>query len=114
MGRVFRAFRPRPGVLAARAGEPVEIGLGPHPVFQSSRIVAPAALRLPGRPTGPRRPDATVLLRRALVWRALLRAGALASRAELARWQGISRARVSQLLGQFRHRPPISYRFSIS
>ena len=93
--RVFRVFRPRRGVLAARAGDTVEIGLGPEPAFLASDLVAPAACRLPRRPAP--RPDRAVLLRRAFVWRALLAAGALTSRASLARWQGTSRARVTQV-----------------
>lgn len=36
--------------------------------------------------------------RRALVWRALLGAGAISNRAALARWQGVSRARVTQVM----------------
>jgi hypothetical protein len=94
--RVFRVFRPRRGVLAARHGDTVEIGLGPEPVFLATDLVAPAVYQLPRRPVP--RPDRAALARRALVWRALLGAGALASRASLARWQGVSRARVTQVM----------------
>jgi len=97
--RMVRVFRPRRGVLAARTGDTVEIGLGPAPVFQPTELVAPAAYRLPRRPAP--RPDRIALARRALVWRALLGAGALANRASLARWQGVSRARVAQVLRSF-------------
>jgi hypothetical protein len=96
--RVFRVFRPRRGVLAARAGDAVEIGLGPEPLFQPTNLVAPAAYRLPRRPAP--RPDRAVLTRRALVWRALLAAGALRDRAAIARWHGVSRARVTQVFSQ--------------
>jgi hypothetical protein len=55
--RVLRVFRPRRGVLAARHGNTVEIGLGPEPIFLATDLVAPAAYRLPRRPdpalTGP-------------------------------------------------------------
>jgi hypothetical protein len=48
-------------------------------------------------PTGPRRERAR-RGREALVWRALLAAGALPNRAAIARWRGVSRARVTQVL----------------
>ena len=98
--RVLRVFRPRRGVLAAYRGDTVEIGLGPEPIFLATDLFAPAADRLPRRPAP--RPDRAVLLRRAFVWRALLAAGALASRASLARWQGLSRARVTQVFDLLR------------
>jgi hypothetical protein len=47
----------------------------------SSRVVAPAVLRLPARPRGRQSPDPAALLRRALVWRPLLVAGARSNRA---------------------------------
>ena len=90
----MRVFRPRRGVLAARHGDTVEIGLGPEPLFLATDLVAPAAYRLPRRPVP--RPDRAAMARRALVWRALLFAGAISNRAALARWQGVSRARVTQ------------------
>jgi hypothetical protein len=46
------------------------------------------------------RPDRAALVRRALVWRALLLAGAPRNRAALARWQGARRARVTQLMAR--------------
>ncbi len=91
--RVSRVFRPRRGLLAARAGGTVEIGLGPAPVFLATDLVASAASWLPRRRTPG--PDRAALARRALVWRALLGARVPASRADLARWQGDSRARVT-------------------
>lgn len=95
--RVFRVFRPRRDVLAARTGDTVDIGLGPEPTFMSTNLVAPAAYQLSRRPAP--RPDRAALARRALVWRALLLAGALRNRASLAHWQRVSRARVTQVLG---------------
>jgi hypothetical protein len=94
--RVYRVFRPRRGVLAAHYGDTVEIGLGPQPVFLATDLIAPAAYRLPRRPAP--RPDRAAMARRALVWRALLGAGAVRDRASLARWQGLSRARVTQVM----------------
>jgi hypothetical protein len=63
--RVFRVLRPRRGVLAARHGETVEIGLGPEPTFLPTHLVAPAAYRWSRRPAA--RPDRAALARRALV-----------------------------------------------
>jgi hypothetical protein len=83
------------GRLAARGNDPVEIGIGPEPVFQPTELVAPAAYHLHRWPAP--RPDRAALLRRALVWRALLAAGAVPGRASLARWQGFSRAKVTQV-----------------
>ena len=97
--RVYRVFRPRRGVLAARAGETVEIGLGPEPDFRPTSMEPPALLPLPTwRPRGSQHPHGATILNRALVWRALLAAGALRNRAALARWQGVSRARVTQVM----------------
>ena len=46
----------------------------------------------------PRRDRRSPLLHRALVWRALLEVGALRNKAALARWQGVSRAHVTQVM----------------
>ena len=64
------------------------LGVVASPSVGEILLLAPAA-----RPGHRRRSG-----REALVWRALLAAGALDSRAALARWRGVSRARVTQVL----------------
>ncbi|MBE0569503.1 MAG: hypothetical protein IH576_02560 [Deltaproteobacteria bacterium] len=47
------------------------------------------------------------LLRKAIEWQALLESGKTASQAEIARQEGITRARVTQVLGMLRLAPEI-------
>jgi len=44
----------------------------------------------------------TELLRKAIEWRALLESGQIASQAEIARREGVTRARVTQVMGMLR------------
>lgn len=66
------------------------LGLLAPPTRSEIALVPWSALRRPPREPAPGR--------EALVWRALLAAGAVANRAALARWRGVSRARVTQVL----------------
>ena len=49
------------------------------------------------------------LLRQAIAWRALLKAGEVATQAALARREGLTRARVTQILGLLRLAPAIQH-----
>ena len=61
------------------------------------RLIGPAPARVP------RGPEAR--LARALEWQRQLDAGEVASRAEIARREGISRARVTQIMAMLRRLP---------
>ncbi|MCL5884366.1 MAG: hypothetical protein M1377_03300 [Deltaproteobacteria bacterium] len=79
------------------------------------------------QPTGPKTPRVTELLRKAIEWRRQLDAGEVRNQAEIARREGITRARVTQIMGMLRlapeireyilslpapiHRPPVTERW---
>jgi hypothetical protein len=50
------------------------------------------------------------LLRKAIEWKALLKSGNVASQADIARQEGLSRARVTQVMGMLRLAPEIQER----
>jgi hypothetical protein len=98
----------------------VEISLGPNPTFQNSRVAAlvrkvplervvnavppsrrrEAGRRRPGERAGPLRIVET--LRKAIEWRRQLDVGEVANQAAIARREGITRARVTQILSLLR------------
>jgi len=99
----------------------LEIALGPKGAFDGGNVGTPDA---PGasrtgsdrRAAGPATaqaaegsPDAAVveLLRKAMEWQALLESGEAANQADIARREGISRARVSRVMGMLRLAPEI-------
>ena len=98
-----------------------EIALGPKGAFKNCNVgsvrrqVAPDqvvnALPEPrGRPKPPRQPRTprvVELLSKALVWQALLESGEVKNQAEIARREGITRARVTQVMGMLRLAPEI-------
>jgi len=55
----------------------------------------------------PKTPRVVELLRKAIEWQALLKSGQIARQAEIARREGITRARVTQVLGLLRLPPEI-------
>jgi DNA-binding transcriptional MocR family regulator len=55
----------------------------------------------------PKTPRVVVLLRKAIEWKALLESGKVASQAEIARRVGVTRARVTQIMGMLRLAPEI-------
>jgi len=61
----------------------------------------PAGAR-PGQPPVPRTPRVVEHLRKALEWQALLESGEIPNQAAIARQVGITRARVTQVLGLLR------------
>jgi len=99
----------------------VEIALGPKGAFENGsvgtltrrvtadRIVnAAATARRQAKPPGePRTPRVIELLRKAKEWRRQLDAGEAETQAEIARREGITRARVTQVMGLLRLAPEI-------
>jgi hypothetical protein len=110
------------GALVATCREQtVEIALGPKGAFENGNIGAlrrraPAGQVVsavpPGRgdpkpPREPKTPRVVELLRKANEWKALLESGEVASQAEIALREGITRARVTQIMGMLRLAPEI-------
>ena len=99
----------------------VEIGLGPKRAFESSNIgtltrrvpadrVISAVVPHRGKPKprkDARTPRVVELLRKAIEWQALLESDETASQAKIARREGITRARVTQVMGMLRLAPEI-------
>jgi len=109
------------GPVAAYREQTVEIALGPKWAFENGNI---GALRRraplgqvvsavpPGRgdpkpPREPKTPRIVELLRKANEWKALLESGKIASQAEISLREGITRARVTQIMGMLRLAPEI-------
>ena len=99
----------------------VEIALGPKGAFENAnigaltrrvpadRVVSAVAPRR-GKPKptkDPRTPRVVELLRKAIKWQTLLESGEAASQAEIARREGITRARVTQVMGMLSLAPEI-------
>jgi hypothetical protein len=110
------------GVPVAKFHEQtVEIALGPKGAFENANVraltrrvaierVVTAARARRGTPRPPREartPRVVELLRKAIEWRTLLESGEVPSQAEIARREGITRARVTQVLGLLRLTPEI-------
>ena len=107
--------------MAASHEQTVEISLGPKGAFENGNIGAlwrraPSdqvlSAVLPGRgnpkpPRVPKTPRVVELLRKAIEWKVLLKSGKVASQADIARQEGVSRARVTQVLGLLRLAPEI-------
>lgn len=106
---------------AAHSEQTIEIALGPKGAFENGNI---SALRRrtppdqvisavpPGRgdpkpPREPKTPRVVELLRKAIEWQTLLESGDIANQADIARREGITRARVTQVMGMLRLAPDI-------
>ena len=101
----------------------VEIALGPKGTFEHGNVgtltrrvaadqvvsAVPPCRGTPTRPQGPKTPRVAELLRQAIAWRALLKSGEVSTQAALARREGITRARVTQILGLLRLAPAIQH-----
>jgi hypothetical protein len=108
-------------LIAAYHEQTVEIGLGPKGAFQTGivsalkRRVAPdqtvnalsAKARNRKPPKAPQTPKVVELLKTAQEWQRQLNAGEVESRAAIARREGITRPRVSQVMGLLRLAPEI-------
>ena len=109
------------GPVAAYREQTVEIALGPKGAFENANVgiltrrvaadrVVSAVPRPRGRPKPPREPKTprvVELLRNALEWEALLESGGVPNQAAIAHRQGITRARVTQVMGMLRLAPEI-------
>jgi hypothetical protein len=107
--------------VAAYREQTVEIALGPKGAFENGNIGtlrrrAPPdqmlSIVLPGRgepkpPREPKTPRVVELLRKAIKWKDLLESGEVASQAEIALRERITRARVTQIMGMLRLAPEI-------
>ena len=99
----------------------VEIALGPKGAFDNGNIGAlmrrvsgdrtvSAVLQVRGNPKPPREPQTprvAELLHKAIEWRRQLDTGEVRNQADIARREGVTRARVTQVLGLLRLAPEI-------
>jgi hypothetical protein len=105
-------------LLAAYREQEVEVAFGPLGVLEgcdvgtlSRRIDADQVVRVVSsargilRPTGPKTSRVTELLRTAIEWRRQIDAGEVQNKAEIARREGITRARVTQVMSLLRLAP---------
>jgi hypothetical protein len=107
--------------VAAYREQTVEIALGPKGAFENGnigtltrrlpadRVVHAVPPRVLNRkpPKAPRTPRVVELLRKAIEWQALLESGEASNQAAIARLEGITRARVTQVMGLLRLAPEI-------
>src|SRR3989338_6437794 len=122
------------GAVAALREQTVEIALGPKGAFENGNIgtltrrvsanqVMSAILPPRGKPLStpstrqvdkpprvPRMPRAVEFLCKALEWQALLASGQAKNQADIARQEGISRVRVTQVMWMLRLAPEIQER----
>ena len=99
----------------------VEIALGPNGAFENGNIgtltrrvpanqvvsAVPPPRGKPKPPKVPRTPRVVEFLRKALEWQALLESGEAKNQADIARREGISRVRVTQVMVMLRLSPEI-------
>jgi len=67
----------------------------------------PLGLGDPKMPREPKTPRGVELLRKVIEWQGLLESGKIASQADIARQEGITRGRVTQIMGMLRLAPEI-------
>jgi hypothetical protein len=110
--------------VAAYREQTVEIALGPEGAFENGNIgnlrhrvatdrVLSAFLPSRSNPTLPRKPKSprfVELLRKAITWKAPLESCEIATQADIACQEGITRARVAQVMGMLRLAPEIQER----
>lgn len=106
---------------AVHREQTVDIALGPKGAFENSKFGAPIrqvaagqvinTSRSPrvsrGRQRNPKKTRVAEHLRKAIEWHALLKSGQIASQAEIARQESITRARVTQIMAMLRLAPAI-------
>ena len=97
----------------------MEIALGPKEAFENGHIgtltrhvpadwvmsAVPHRQTTPTPPKVPRTPRVVELLRNAIEWQTLLESGEVTSQAEVARREGLTQARVTQVMGMLRLAP---------
>ena len=106
--------RPNGAQVAAYREQTVEIALGPKGAFENgnigtmrlraptSRVVSAVPPSNPKPARVPKTSRVVELLRKAIEWKALLESGKVATQADIACQEGITRARVTQVLGRLR------------
>jgi hypothetical protein len=117
---VHLAQNGHPGApVATYREQTVEIALGPKGAFENGniggpRLRAPPSLVVSAVPPSspkparvPKTPRVVELLRKAIEWKTLLESGQIATQADIACQEGITRARVTQILGLLRLAPEI-------
>ena len=106
---------------AAYREQRVEIALGPKGAFKNGnvgtltrrvaadRVVSaiPPSRGKPKPPKEPKTPRVVELLQKAIEWQTRLESGEASNQADIARQEGITRARVTQVLGLLRLAPEI-------
>ena len=109
---------------SAHCEQTVEIALGPKGAFRNGNVGAvtrevaadrvvsalPEPRGEPKLPKKPKTPRVVELLRKAMEWQALLESGKVANQAAIARREGITRARITQVLGMLCLAPDIQDR----
>ena len=109
---------------AAYSEQTIEIALGPKRAFKNGKVGAmtrrvaadrivsalPAPRRGKEPPKEPNTPRVIELLRKALEWQGLIESGEVRNQAEIARQEGITRARVIQVMAVLRLAPEIQER----
>jgi hypothetical protein len=107
--------------MAAYREQMVEITLGPKGAFENANIGAltrrvardsaviaiPPRRGLPKAPKETRTPRVVAFLRKAIEWQALLESGEFTNQGHIAIREGITRARVNQIMGLLRLAPEI-------
>ena len=107
--------------VAAYREQTVEIALGPKGAFENGNIGAltrqvlldkgisgmPPRRAKPKTPREPKTPRVVEFLRKAIAWQSLLESGEFTSQGEIATREGITRARVTQIMGMLHLAPEI-------
>jgi hypothetical protein len=110
--------------VAAYREQTVEIALGPKGAFENGNVgtltrrvradrvvhAVPSSVLHRKPPKAPTTPRVVELLRKAIEWQVLLESGEVANQAAIARQEGITRARVTQVMGLLRLAPEIQER----
>lgn len=107
--------------VASYREQKVEIALGPKGAFENGNVgtltrevpaerivkAVPPRRGKPRPPKAARTPRVVEILRKAQAWRELIESGEVRNQAEIARREGVTRARVTQIMGLLRLAPEI-------
>lgn len=113
--------------LASYREQAVEVALGPMGIVEDGHVgiltrrieadevvsIVPLTRGNLKSPKGPKTPRVTELLRKATEWQALLKSGEIATQADIARKEGITRTRVTQIMGLLRLTPEIQEKIHV-
>lgn len=109
------------GSAAAYFQQSIEIALGPKGAFENANVGAltrqvhtcqivraiPSPRDKPKPPREPKTPRVAEFLRKAIEWQRQLHSGEVRKQADIARREGVTRARVTQVMGMLRLAPEI-------